>query len=86
MKVNARLTGEAENQFAYLKDHTDLTQSDIVKEGINLLFQKQLKPQKRPVDIFKKNFETLEPGRGDCNLSTDYKQMIGDSLNEKYNR
>ncbi len=78
MKVNARLTGEAENQFAFLKDHTDLTQSDIVKEGINLLFQKRLKAKTKPVEIFKKNFENLEQGSGEYNLSTDYKQMIGD--------
>ncbi len=86
MKVNARLTGKAENQFAYLQDHTDLTQSDIVKEGINLLYQKQLKAKTSPVEIFKKNFACLEQGSDEGNLSTDYKEILGDSLNEKYHR
>ena len=86
MKVNARLTGEAEKQFVYLLEHTNLTQSDIIKEGINQLYRKQLKVKTGPIEIFKKNFAPLNQGSGREDLSTNYKELLGDSLNEKYHR
>ena len=86
MKVNARITGEAERQFNYLREHTSLSQSEIIKMGIDLLYQKQLEVKSSPVEIFRKNFRSSIQGSGRDDLSTDYKKILGDSLNEKYHR
>ena len=86
MKVNARLTGEVESRFVYLQEHTDLSRSDIIKMGINLLYEQQLAAKISPVEIFRKNFGDITQGSGRDDLSVNYKKLLGDSVNEKYHR
>ena len=83
MRINARLDEELERKISYILDHKPMTQSELVKNAINLYY-----------DVFKNENESsfkvlsesgfIGGGSGPKDLSKNYKKYLTKDLNGKY--
>lgn len=84
MRVNARLDRDRASKFNYIRQRTNQGTSDIMKEAIDLYYEKlhQESPVK-PLQLLRES-GLIGCAEGDPDLSVNYKQYLTESLNEKY--
>lgn len=83
MRINARLDETTQPQLHYLMRETGLSVSDIIKKSLQTYYRLLKKKRRQPVLIFKKT-GFIASGKGEKNLSRDYKKMLSAALVKKY--
>ncbi len=81
--ISVRLPEELENKLKKLSEQVKISKSDIVKNALTIYFEKHL-DKRTPYELGKDLFGRY--GSGKSNLSTDYKKILKDKLNEKHSR
>lgn len=81
-RINARLEAQLASKVGVLCRHTRKTTSAIVRESLELYFEKTREAETRAFDILKgTGFVACTPG--DPDLSTTYKDQLLESLEGK---
>ena len=82
-RINARLDEEHSMTLAFLKRTTQLGVSDIVKKGIDLLYEGEREQRRNPLDILSET-GFLGSGAGPSDLSERTKDELTESLEAKF--
>jgi len=83
MRINARLDGEWEEKIQYISQACELNQTDIVKQAIDLLYQKVRAEHLASYPLLLQS-GFVGGGEGPKDLSQNYKQYFNKDLTDKY--
>lgn len=81
-RINARLDTEHSMKLAFLKRTTRMGVSDIVKKGIDLLYEGEREQRRDPFDVLSET-GFIGSGAGPSDLSERTKDELTDSLEAK---
>ncbi len=83
MRINARLDKATERKVTYLKEVTQQSHTNIVKDAIALYYQNTYaQTAYKMQSLLSSDF--IGCAQGDTDLSTDYKDHLADSLSRKH--
>lgn len=82
-RINARLDEEHSMKLAFLKRTTRLGVSDIVKKGIDLLYDGEREQRRDPFEVLNET-GFIGSGVGPSDLSERTKEELTDSLEAKF--
>ena len=83
MRINARLDEEMQRKIAYILDHTSISQSELVKNAIDLYYESVRKENQSSLKILLES-GFIGGGHGPEDLSENYKDHLIKHLHEKY--
>jgi predicted DNA-binding protein len=83
MRINARLNDEHARKVEYLRAATGQTPSDVVKEAIDHYYTEVSAAPKRASQVLERT-GFIGCADGEPELSTDYKRLLGKSLDAKH--
>lgn len=82
-RINARLDARQATKLEYLKRTTHLGVSDLVKRGIDLLYDTVCKETRDPLRLLTES-GFIGSGEGPSDLSERYKEELGEILATKH--
>lgn len=83
MRINARLDEEMQRKITYILDRIPISQSELVKNAINLYYESVRKENQPSVKILLES-GFIGGGQGPADLSESYKDHLIQQLHEKY--
>jgi hypothetical protein len=83
MEVNAQVNDDIANKLNFIQAQTKQDLSEILKKAIELYYQTLKTPQKTPLQILEES-GLIGCFEDDPNLSSNYKQVLTESLTKKY--
>lgn len=83
MRINARLDETRSQKLEYLKKATHAGISEIVKEAIDVYYDRVKGKKPRPAEIFRES-GFIGIGEGPEDLSVRYKDYLTEALEEKH--
>ncbi|MEH1908787.1 CopG family transcriptional regulator [Nostoc sp.] len=83
MRINARLDEEYADKLAYIQQQTNQAVTDVIKSAIELYYQQLQQEQKNALSVL---IQTgfIGCGQADPDLSVNYKSILRDGLEAKY--
>jgi hypothetical protein len=84
MRVNARFEGQYERQVEFLTEATGMGVSDVLKASVEHYYQAVRARSKPQLHHLRRHIGKYDSGRTD--VSTRYKQILGDALAAKYGK
>lgn len=85
MRINARLDKQHSERLGYLQKVTGKSVTDIVKEAIDVSYERQVRSGRHGLDLLRDG-AFVGCAEADENLSSNYKQEIGKILDRKHDR
>lgn len=82
-RISARLDAVHSARLDLLRRSTGLPLSDLVKRGIDLLYEEELKGSQAPYEILQST-DFIASGEGPQDLSENYKKELAELLNAKH--
>lgn len=83
MEITAQVTAEEAHKIAFIQEKTQQDISEILKMAIDLYYERLQIPPKTPLQILEES-GFIDSCAIETNLSTTYKSVLTDSLNQKY--
>ncbi len=83
MRINARLDEEYSHKIAYIQQQTHKGVTDVIKSAIDLYYQQLQQHYQNPLSVLMES-GFVGCGEADPNLSVNYKSVLGDGLDAKY--
>ena len=84
MRINARLEELSATQLDFLVTRLGLSVSDVLRQGLDLLYKQQTAQAGQPLRHFSRHVGRYHSGQG--NLSINYKAELAAALNAKWPR
>ena len=84
MRINARLEELSATQLDFLVTRLGLSVSDVLRQGLDLLYKQQTAQAGQPLRHFSRHVGRYHSGQG--NLSVNYKADLAAALNSKWPR
>ena len=84
MRINARLEELSATQLDFLVTRLGLSVSDVLRQGLDLLYKQQTAQAGQPLRHFSRHVGRYHSGQG--NLSVNYKAELAAALNAKWPR
>ena len=84
MRINARLEELSATQLDFLVTRLGLSVSDVLRQGLDLLYKQQTAQAGQPLRHFSRHVGRYHSGQG--NLSVNYKADLAAALNAKWPR
>ena len=82
MRINARLEELSATQLDFLVTRLGLSVSDVLRQGLDLLYKQQTAQAGQPLRHFSRHVGRYHSGQG--NLSINYKAELAAALNAKW--
>ncbi len=82
-RISARLDTTHAARLDLLRRSTGLPLSDLLKRGIDLLYDEQLKGSRPPFEVLQST-EFIASGEGTPDLSENYKEDLAELLDSKH--